>query len=67
MKDNAIVRRPRFFTLNILCVVIGVMSATLPALAQEQVGLRERAEELYGRFEYANAAALYAKLADSRK
>ncbi|MFC3195984.1 hypothetical protein ACFOET_00025, partial [Parapedobacter deserti] len=39
--------------------------SVLSASAQEQVGLRERAEELYGRFEYANAAALYAKLADS--
>src|SRR5690606_37252986 len=37
------------------------------AFAQEQLGLRERAEELYGRYEYANAVPLYLRLADSRK
>lgn len=37
------------------------------AFSQEQPGLRQRAEELFRRYEYANAAAVYAKLADSRK
>ncbi|MFC7526100.1 OmpA family protein [Parapedobacter sp. GCM10030251] len=39
----------------------------LVAVAQEQPSLRQRAAELYDRYEYAAAAALYAKLADSRK
>ena len=34
---------------------------------QEQPSLRQRADELYNRYEYANAAALYAKLADKRR
>jgi Outer membrane protein and related peptidoglycan-associated (lipo)proteins len=34
--------------------------------AQEQLGLRERADELYHRYEYANAVPLYIKLADRR-
>ena len=37
------------------------------ATAQEQPSLRERADELYRRYEYANAAKLYTKLVDTRK
>ena len=36
------------------------------SLAQEQPGLRDRADELYRRYEYANAAKLYTKLVDTR-
>jgi len=35
--------------------------------AQEQPGLRTRAQQLFDRYEYANAAGLYEKLLDSRK
>src|SRR5690606_20503012 len=35
--------------------------------AQEQPGLRDRADQAFGRYEYANAAALYLKLADVKK
>lgn len=37
------------------------------ATAQEQPSLRNRADELYNRYEYANAAKLYTKLVDTRK
>lgn len=37
------------------------------ATAQEQPSLRSRADELYNRYEYANAAKLYTKLVDTRK
>lgn len=37
------------------------------SLAQEQPGLRDRAEELFRRYEYANAASLYTRLVDTRK
>lgn len=36
-------------------------------VAQEQPSLRDRADELYSRYEYANAVKLYAKLVDIRK
>ncbi|GGG74344.1 cell envelope biogenesis protein OmpA [Parapedobacter pyrenivorans] len=36
------------------------------AVSQEQPGLRERAEELYRRYEYANAVPLYIKLVDRK-
>ncbi|RQP16010.1 MAG: OmpA family protein, partial [Parapedobacter sp.] len=42
----------------------------LPAgftLAQEQVSVRDRADELFRRYEYANAAKLYAHLVDTRR
>ncbi|PPL04318.1 WD40-like Beta Propeller Repeat [Parapedobacter indicus] len=34
---------------------------------QEQLSLRDRADELYRTYEYANAAALYTRLADSKR
>src|SRR3546814_3209340 len=37
------------------------------AVSQEQPSLRDRADELYGRYEYANAAKLYTKLVDTKK
>ncbi|MGV3762404.1 OmpA family protein [Parapedobacter sp.] len=37
------------------------------ARSQEQPSLRDRADELYRKYEYANAAKLYAKLVDTRK
>lgn len=36
------------------------------SFAQEQPSLRDRADELYRRYEYANAAKLYTKLVDTR-
>ncbi|PPL00293.1 OmpA family protein [Parapedobacter indicus] len=36
-------------------------------VAQEQPSLRDRADELYSRYEYANAVKLYTKLVDIRK
>src|SRR5690606_9537158 len=49
-----------FFTAVLLC-----MGGS--AVSQEQPSLRDRAEELYRRYEYANAARLYTKLVDTRK
>lgn len=37
------------------------------AVSQEQPSLRDRADELYRRYEYANAAKAYVKLVDTRK
>lgn len=36
------------------------------SIAQEQPSLRDRADELYRQYEYANAVKLYAKLVDTR-
>ena len=49
-----------FFSVVLLC-----MSGV--AVSQEQPSLRDRADELYRRYEYANAVPLYLKLADKRK
>ncbi|PPL04350.1 OmpA family protein [Parapedobacter indicus] len=49
-----------FFLAALLC-----MSGV--AVSQEQPSLRDRADELYRKYEYANAAALYTRLADSRR
>ncbi|MFC3195981.1 OmpA family protein, partial [Parapedobacter deserti] len=65
---NMLIEKLHHYGVALLLTAFSTMSLPVPAVyGQEQVGLRERAEELYGRFEYANAAALYAKLADSRK
>src|SRR5690606_8091948 len=37
------------------------------AFSQEQPSLRDRADELYRKYEYANAAALYVKLVDTKR
>lgn len=47
-----------------MVILLLAFSATY---GQEQPGLRDRAEQAFLRYEYANAAALYVKLADSRK
>lgn len=49
-----------------LIVVIAVSFIT-PLHAQEQPALRDRAEEFYRRYEYARAAAAYAKLVDRKE
>ncbi|HWK56086.1 MAG TPA: OmpA family protein [Parapedobacter sp.] len=51
----------QFFLIAVLSCMGGA------AFPQEQPGLRERAEELYRRYEYANAAKLYTKLVDTRR
>lgn len=51
------------YQISVSCIFL-----LLPAwiFGQEQISLRERADQLYRQYEYANAAALYVKLADSR-
>lgn len=49
-----------FFSTLLLCI-----GGT--AFSQEQPSLRDRADELYRRYEYANAVKLYTKLVDTRK
>lgn len=49
-----------FFFATLLCLS-GI------AVSQEQPSLRDRAEELYRKYEYANAAVLYTKLADNKR
>ena len=51
----------QFFLIVVLLCMGGV------AVSQEQPSLRDRADELYRRYEYANAAKLYTKLVDTRK
>ncbi len=49
-------------------VLIGTLMLLLNvSIAQEQPSLRERADELYRRFEYANAVKLYVRLVDTDK
>ena len=43
-----------------------LLSCTV-AVSQEQPSLRDRADELYRRYEYANAAKLYVQLVDTKK
>ncbi len=48
-------------------LVFGVFTQMISlSYAQEQPSLRDRAEELYRKYEYANAVKLYTKLADTR-
>ena len=48
-------------------VLIGTLMLFINiSFAQEQPSLRDRADELYRRYEYANAAKLYTKLVDTR-
>lgn len=48
-------------------IVAILVLAPVGAFSQEQPSLRDRAEILYSRYDYANAAAIYTKLVDSRK
>ncbi|PPL01077.1 OmpA family protein [Parapedobacter indicus] len=52
--------QPLFFLTLLLCMG-GV------AFSQEQPSLRDRADELFRKYEYANAAALYVKLVDTKR
>ncbi|WP_257669675.1 OmpA family protein [Parapedobacter tibetensis] len=67
IKDNALAK----FYLSMVTFVSLFITATVlsivPVHAQEQLGLRDRAEELYRKYEYAHAAAAYVKLADRKK
>src|SRR5690606_8518926 len=51
----------QIFLIAVLCCMGGT------AFSQEQPSLRDRADELYRHYEYANAAKLYTKLVDTRK
>ena len=53
----------KYIGVVITVLMIFVISAT----AQEQPSLRDRADELYNRYEYANAVKIYTKLVDTRK
>ncbi|WP_188753879.1 OmpA family protein [Parapedobacter defluvii] len=49
-------------------IIIGMLMLFVSfTFAQEQPSLRDRADELYSRYEYANAVKLYTKLVDTRK
>src|SRR3546814_546397 len=53
------------FQYLIFSAVLLCMSGA--AVSQEQPSLRDRAEEAYRKYEYANAAKIYTKLVDTRK
>lgn len=46
---------------------LGLAGMVHTANAQEQPSLRQRADQLYTQYKYANAAAVYLKLADTKK
>jgi len=65
MKRHNVFGRKGMFVISFIfsLFIAGVLSAS----SQEQPSLRDRAEELYRRYEYANAAAVYVKLVDTKK
>jgi len=67
MKENLIMKFHRSVAVRLFFGAMALTFAVAPALSQEQPGLRERADELYRNYEYANAAVLYNKLADSKQ
>ncbi|WP_090622535.1 OmpA family protein [Parapedobacter indicus] len=64
MKDK-VQKGIRFFS-TAFSVIMLVMTGVI-VYGQEQLSLRDRADELYRTYEYANAAALYTRLADSKR
>src|SRR5690606_29915050 len=64
MKDK-VQKGIRFFSTALLAIMLVMTGATV--YGQEQPSLRDRADELYRKYEYANAAAIYTRLADSRR
>lgn len=52
---------------KIIFIFVVLLSMCGAALSQEQPGLRDRADELYQRYEYANAVKLYTRLVDTKK
>ena len=50
-----------------MMITAALLLSSTVAVSQEQPSLRDRAEELYRRYEYANAAKLYAKLVDTKR
>lgn len=65
MKNKLLGTGIRFFSV-ILPAAFLLLSVSA-VYGQEQPGLRDRAEQAFRKYEYANAAALYVKLADNRK
>lgn len=60
----------KIYSMIALCLIILLTLVILllsKAHAQEQPNLRDRAEQLYRQYEYANAIPLYMKLTDSRR
>ena len=55
------------YRLQHLMITAALLLSSVVAVSQEQPSLRDRADELYRRYEYANAAKLYAKLVDTKK
>jgi len=64
MKDK-VQKGIRFFSTAFSAIMLVMTGAIV--YGQEQPSLRDRADELYRKYEYANAAALYTRLADSRR
>ncbi len=64
MKDR-LLTSIRFFTLTFPTITLVLISTLV--YGQEQLGLRDRAEQAFRKYEYANAAAIYVKLADTKK
>ncbi|MGK6352365.1 OmpA family protein [Parapedobacter sp. DT-150] len=55
------------YQLQQLFIFAALLCMSGVAASQEQLGLRDRAAQAFARYEYADAAALYVKLADRKK
>ncbi|WP_257670520.1 OmpA family protein [Parapedobacter tibetensis] len=67
MKESLFAKIYVIMALAIMALITICILLVAPAYAQEQPNLRDRADELYRRYEYANASVLYEKLANRRK
>lgn len=53
--------------ISITFLIASILTAGTTLFAQEQLGLREKANKLYKEYNYASAAIIYQKLADKKK
>src|SRR5690606_1849496 len=61
-----LINKLRHFGIMLLLGGFFTNTLILPASGQEQPSLRDRAEQVFRKYEYANAAALYQKLVDRK-
>lgn len=67
MKVNLLLKIYVVVALSLMALITLIVPLSAPAYAQEQLSLRDRADELYSKYEYANAAILYEQLANTKK
>ncbi|MFC7525809.1 OmpA family protein [Parapedobacter sp. GCM10030251] len=67
MKENLIDKLRHCSFVLVLGGFLTIGVAVCPVSGQEQLSLRDRAEQVFRKYEYANAAVLYQKLVDTDK